>query len=1377
MSGMFGTKSPKATKPTPINGLQVQTSSYGLPVPLRYGRNRGAGQLIDWQGFRAVEHAQKQKTGGKGGGGGGNTSYSYTYNVTPLLALGEGPLLAINRVWKDDAVQTLAQSGFTFLTGSWTQTAWSYMTSKFPTHARTYIGTAYVGGADLDLGDNASLSNYNFDISGLCYLTNKPGGKPGDILTDYLTHAQHGAGFNYLSPMAGSDFEKYCLARGIYLSPFEETQRPASDFVNDVATACNSAIVWSQSKLKLVPYGDETIVGTDGTYVPNLTPEYDITEDDYLSSSQGSNGGYVTIDQKPLEQAYNHIQLEIVDGDNDFVVTVVEAKDQADIDARGLRSKAVMQRHDITDVDVGRDVAQMMLQRELYVINTYTFSLTVRHSLLDLMDLLTINDKVNGIVQQLVRITEIEEQDDGVLLTTEEVLANASHAPRYSTQRGSGYLPDLGVDPGIPNHVQLINAPALLCDTGYELWLAAASTNANWGGAQVWVSKDNVNYELAGTLTGPSRMGVLTSSVASYGGTQGSVDGVALVNVTIDRGFIFPGTDDTRDEFTTLCYLADNSGEFIAYRDAALTGTLSYQIGNLCRGGYGTHANSHAAGAMFVRCDDCLFRLPYDRNMANKTLYVKLLSYNIYGGALQSLADVTAKSIVLKPNTGNGPVRGGDQVLLGLAAAADNAQTTADAATAQLTDIASDGKLTAAEKISSKQRYNTLTAEQTGIDAQATSYGVTTEKTNYDGAITALKNYLKTTVGVLDASFVWTGITGTTAITRSTWDTNWTTVYTAKTTLLNKIYAVAKTKADGAQSAADAAAGDAAAALSQLSDIASDSKLTANEKLVAKQRYDAAKAEQAGIDSQADSYYITSEKTNYDNAMSALKTYLKTTVGVLDASFNWTGTTGTTAITRSTWDTNWENLYGTRATLKNAIYAAANKFTYGVNLLRNPTGSAGFFGWGGFIGGAQQTMNTVVDGGIGPGFACTLSGTSLDQGCSQTVYGSFASQPVTFSCQIYNGHMLTGSTIVQLRFNNSSGVEIDTSNRPAVTSSYANAVSYYQVTGTCPAGCTQISVIMRSTGTGNGVTRWYQLKLETGSKATPFDASTNIADQLGVPGSGVRIGDSRNLRAVIYANYASGWSGLTFTTSTSSTNCAISASAATLRSGSVAVAYNASSTNVAGSAGQTKTIYLYYEDDNLDGGAETLNATTSLITALSGDARVMLGSVTVTYPSSGSTGGGGGGYCPDEDAWVLMADPNCRLADWCEQAKNVKIGDWLRDTDGGMVQVTGSERREALRSRVVGRSGYSITCSSIAPLELAPWIEHVDPGTCLAAYMCASHSLRILAEYPAMAEHVDRVEDVGWGWVQHISCSDRRFWVGDDQRMLFGHHNLKPLVP
>lgn len=135
---------------------------------------------------------------------------------------------------------------------------------------------------------------------------------------------------------------------------------------------------------------------------------------------------------------------------------------------------------------------------------------------------------------------------------------------------------------------------------------------------------------------------------------------------------------------------------------------------------------------------------------------------------------------------------------------------------------------------------------------------------------------------------------------------------------VNAIVAVENSAAN-AQATADAAATDAATSLNQLDAIASDSILTPNEKIKAKQEYNEIKNEQAGIDSQATTYGITTAKANYDNAITALKTYLKDTVGVLDAAFNWTGLTGNTNIVSATWDQKWLDVYLNRQTLLNTI--------------------------------------------------------------------------------------------------------------------------------------------------------------------------------------------------------------------------------------------------------------------------------------------------------------------------------------------------------------------------------------------------------------------------------------------------------------------------
>src|SRR3546814_6969182 len=53
-----------------------------------------------------------------------------------------------------------------------------------------------------------------------------------------------------------------------------------------------------------------------------------------------------------------------------------------------------------------------------------------------------------------------------------------------------------------------------------EIWVAAAGSGENWGGAQIWVSTDDVTYQQLGTITEPATQGVLTADLPTYAGTN-----------------------------------------------------------------------------------------------------------------------------------------------------------------------------------------------------------------------------------------------------------------------------------------------------------------------------------------------------------------------------------------------------------------------------------------------------------------------------------------------------------------------------------------------------------------------------------------------------------------------------------------------------------------------------------------------------------------------------------------------------------------------------------------------------------------------------------------------------------------------------------------
>lgn len=247
------------------------------------------------------------------------------------------------------------------------------------------------------------------------------------------------------------------------------------------------------------------------------------------------------------------------------------------------------------------------------------------------------------------------------------------------------------------------------------------------------------------------------------------------------------------------------------------------------------------------------------------------------------------------------------------AAAIDATQSLADIA-----NITDDALLSKNEKPSVKKEYDEIIAEQFGIDAEATRYAVTTQKTTYDDAITALTSYITG----LDPAY--DDYTENTTIVRATFITKFNDVYLAKQALINKIHSNTSTlltttdsNADAALVAANEAAADSVLALAAVTSISSDSVLSMAEKNDIILEYSIILTEQTGIDAEATRYGITTAKTNYDSAVTALTVYLEA------LSPAWNDNTQDTIIVRNDFNTAFSNVYTTQQILLNKIYESA----------------------------------------------------------------------------------------------------------------------------------------------------------------------------------------------------------------------------------------------------------------------------------------------------------------------------------------------------------------------------------------------------------------------------------------------------------------------
>lgn len=95
-AALFPTKLPTQYGPR-LSDLKVQSSAYGVGIPIVFGGMRTAGNVIWSPGIR--ERKKKKKSGGKGGPT--QTVVTYTYSCSFAVGLCAGPIAGVRRIWAD----------------------------------------------------------------------------------------------------------------------------------------------------------------------------------------------------------------------------------------------------------------------------------------------------------------------------------------------------------------------------------------------------------------------------------------------------------------------------------------------------------------------------------------------------------------------------------------------------------------------------------------------------------------------------------------------------------------------------------------------------------------------------------------------------------------------------------------------------------------------------------------------------------------------------------------------------------------------------------------------------------------------------------------------------------------------------------------------------------------------------------------------------------------------------------------------------------------------------------------------------------------------------------------------------------------------------
>ena len=616
MAGFLGGGKSSSTTAERIGNIRIQTAAYGKPIPLIYGTTRVASNLFWYDHFVATPHTETQ-SGGKGGGG-SSSNTTYTYSADVMFGLCEGEIAGIGTVVREKTETTVAAQNMTLFTGARPQTAWSRLTTAYPDKALAYSGTAYLAVINLNLGSDATLPNFSFEVKGKNIVAGKDDANPADIINDIFTNPTYGAGIPSIYMGSLTQLYNYCDSYGLLISPALTEQASVFDIVERLLKCCNSEIVYSEGLIKLIPYGEEAY----GSYTPNVTPIYDLNDDDFLDRESP-----IKVKRTSPADAYNSVKVEYFNRSNSYNIETDEQQDLANIELYGYRAKDVQTLHDICDPSVAHTVAQLLLNRVLYIRNTYEFKVTWKYCLLEPMDIITISDSVIGLDKLQVRIIEISEDEDYILtIIAEDFPFGIATASLYPKQDTNATVIDYGISAGNTNQPMIFEAPDVLA-TDLEVW-AGASGGALWGGCDVYLSYDDISYKKIGTITTPTKQGNIVQDNST------SID----VDMTISRSELLSGSTI---DFTNNALLMYCNGEFFSYQNANLTSQYKYTLTPLNRSVYTSAATTHIAGDLVSKIEDAtVIKIPFTDTQIGQTIYIKLPSFNVYGGGYQSLADV-----------------------------------------------------------------------------------------------------------------------------------------------------------------------------------------------------------------------------------------------------------------------------------------------------------------------------------------------------------------------------------------------------------------------------------------------------------------------------------------------------------------------------------------------------------------------------------------------------------------------------------------------------------------------------------------------------------------------------------------------------------------
>jgi hypothetical protein len=170
---------------------------------------------------------------------------------------------------------------------------------------------------------------------------------PRDIIYTLLTSTVYGENFPsvLIDEESLAVYSTYCKNNSLLISPVYGDQTSCSDIISSLMECTNSEYVFSQGKVKIIPYWD------------GLTPNYAITDSNIINQSEET----LRIERTSQADTYNIVPLEHTSRADQYNSNVVYATDEGDIELHGVRQAGAFSHPEIMNQSLAQAVAQLIL--------------------------------------------------------------------------------------------------------------------------------------------------------------------------------------------------------------------------------------------------------------------------------------------------------------------------------------------------------------------------------------------------------------------------------------------------------------------------------------------------------------------------------------------------------------------------------------------------------------------------------------------------------------------------------------------------------------------------------------------------------------------------------------------------------------------------------------------------------------------------------------------------------------------------------------------------------------------------------------------------------------------------------------------------------